>query len=119
MPGKPAGTPAPSPPSPAAPPSPGESGKHRAVHFRWACSKRFRVAITTFADNSRHASPRAAKICNDARASGKDHPHATRVLARARIRVIYRCWLDGVPCDPAAHGTAAALARQTTERIAA
>src|ERR1017187_3096789 len=96
-----------------------ESGKHRAVHFRWACSKRFRVAITTFADNSRHASPRAAKICNDARASGKDHPHATRVLARARIRVIYRCWLDGVPCDPAAHGTAAALARQTTERIAA
>lgn len=34
-----------------------ESGKHRAVHFRWACNKRFRLAITTFADNSRHASP--------------------------------------------------------------
>jgi transposase len=33
------------------------SGKHRAVHFRWACNKRFRVAVTTFADNSRHASP--------------------------------------------------------------
>ena len=29
-----------------------ESGKHRAVHFRWACNKRFRVAVTTFADNS-------------------------------------------------------------------
>jgi len=38
-----------------------ESGKHRAVHFRWACNKRFRVALTTFADNSRHASPWAAK----------------------------------------------------------
>jgi len=37
-----------------------ESGKHRAVHFRWACNKRFRQAITTFADNSRHASPWAA-----------------------------------------------------------
>jgi transposase len=96
-----------------------ESGKHRAVHFRWACSKRFRVAITTFADNSRHASPWAAKIYNDARASGKDHPHATRVLARAWIRVIYRCWLDGVPYDPAKHGAAAALASQTTERITA
>jgi transposase len=96
-----------------------ESGKHRAVHFRWACNKRFRVAITTFADNSRHASPWAAKIYNDARASGKDHPHATRILARAWIRVIYRCWLDGVPYDPAQHGAAAALSRQTTGQIAA
>jgi transposase len=96
-----------------------ESGKHRAVHFRWACNKRFRVAITTFADNSRHASPWAAKIYNDARASGKDHPHATRILARAWIRVIYRCWIDGVPYDPAIHGAAAALASQATEQIAA
>ena len=86
-----------------------ESGKHRAVHFRWACNKRFRAAITTFAGNSRHASPWAAKIYNDARASGKDHPHAIRILARAWIRVIYRCWLDGVPYDPAKHGAAATL----------
>ncbi len=96
-----------------------ESGKHRAVHFRWACNKRFRVAITTFADNSRHASPWAAQIYNDARASGKDHPHATRILARAWIRVIYRCWLDGVPYDPARHGAAAALAEQPAKQIAA
>ena len=96
-----------------------ESGKHRSVHFRWACNKRFRAAVTTFADNSRHASPWAAKIYNDARASGKDHPHATRILARAWIRVIYRCWIDGVPYDPAAHGAAAALARQSAQQIAA
>jgi transposase len=96
-----------------------QSGKHRGVHFRWACNKRFRAAITTFADNSRHASPWAAKIYNDARAAGKDHPHAVRILARAWIRVIYRCWLDGVPYDPARHGAAVALARQTTEQIAA
>ena len=96
-----------------------ESGKHRAVHFRWACNKRFRKAITTFADNSRHASPWAAKIYNDARASGKDHPHAVRVLARAWIRVIWPCWLDGVPYDPARHGAAAALAGQPAKQIAA
>ena len=96
-----------------------ESGKHRAVHFRWACNKRFRAAITTFADNSRHASPWAAKVYDDARASGKDHPHAIRVLSRAWIRVIWRCWLDGVPYDPATHGAAAALTRQTSEQIAA
>src|ERR1700748_447033 len=95
-----------------------ESGKHRSVSFRWACNKRFRKAMTTFADNSRHASPWAAKIYNDARASGKDHPHALRVLARAWIRVIWPCWLNGAPYDPARHGAAAALAGQPTKQIA-
>lgn len=85
------------------------SGKHRAVHFRWACNKRFRVAITTFADNSRHASPWAAKVYADARARGLDHPHAVRVLARAWIRIIWRCWTERVPYDPARHGNAVRL----------
>jgi transposase len=79
------------------------SGKHRAVHFRWACNKRFRRAITIYADNSRHASPWAAKIYNDARTAGKDHPHAIRILARAWTRVIWRCWHDGTPYDPTHH----------------
>ena len=59
------------------------SGKQRAVHFRWACNKRFRKALTTFADNSRHESPWAAHIYTQARARGHDHPHAIRILARA------------------------------------
>lgn len=96
-----------------------ESGKHRAVHFRWACNKRFRVALTTFADNSRHASPWAANIYNQARASGKDHPHAVRILARAWIRVIFRCWKDHKPYDPAKHGAATALTTQESEALAA
>ena len=96
-----------------------QSGKHRSVHFRWACNKRFRVAVTTFADNSRHASPWAAKIYDDARAAGKDHPHAVRILTRAWIRVIWRCWLDGIPYDPAKHGAATALAEQLAKQIAA
>lgn len=97
-----------------------ESGKHRAVHFRWACNKRFRVAITTFADNSRHASPWAAQVYADARARGHDHTHAIRVLARAWIRVIWRCWIDHTPYDPARHGNATRLAehRQTEHAIA-
>jgi transposase len=96
-----------------------QSGKHRDVHFRWACNKRFRVAVTTFADNSRHASPWAAKVYDDARARGKDHPHAIRILARAWIRVIWPCWLNGVPYDPAQHGAAAALAEHSGKQIAA
>jgi transposase len=96
-----------------------QSGKHRDVHFRWACNKRFRVAVTTFADNSRHASPWAAKVYSDARARGKDHPHAVRILARAWIRVIWPCWLNGVPYDPAQHGAAVALAEQSGKQIVA
>jgi transposase len=96
-----------------------ESGKHRAVHFRWACNKRFRRAITIYADNSRHASPWAAAIYDNARAAGKDHPHAVRILARAWIRVIWRCWTDGIPYDPARHGAAAALTQQTAGQSAA
>src|SRR6516165_11917725 len=90
-----------------------QSGKHRGVEFRWACNKRFRRAVTTFADNSRHASPWAAQIYAEARAAGKDHPHATRILARAWIRVIWPCWVNRVPYDPARHRAAAALAGQT------
>ena len=83
-----------------------ESGKHRAVSFRWACNKRFRQAMTIYADNSRHASPWAAQVYANARAAGKDHPHAVRILARAWTRVIYRCWQDHIPYNPEAHGAA-------------
>jgi len=81
-----------------------KSGKHEAVHFRWACNKRFRVAVCTFADNSRHASPWAAAVYQRAIDRGCDHPHAIRILARAWIRVIWRCWIDRTPYEPARHG---------------
>ena len=96
-----------------------ESGKHRAVHFRWACNKRFRTAVTTFADNSRHASPWAAQVYQRARDRGHDHPHATRVLARAWIRVIWPSWIIGIPYDPDKHGAAVALAQHAAKELAA
>ncbi|TCP38637.1 transposase [Tamaricihabitans halophyticus] len=88
------------------------SGKQRGVSFRWACNKRLRVAITTFAANSRFASPWAADIYDRARASGKDHPHATRILARAWVRVMWRCWQNNTTYDPAQHGGAQHLVQQ-------
>lgn len=84
-----------------------KSGKHQAVHFRWACNKRFRNAMCTFADNSRRASPWAQSIYQAALDRGHDHPHAVRVLTRAWIRVIYRCWTERTPYDPARHGAIA------------
>ena len=85
------------------------SGKHLAVGFRWACNTRFRNAMATFADNSRHASPWAAAIYEAALDRGADHPHAIRILARAWIRVIYRCWVDHVAYDQSRHGAAKRL----------
>lgn len=82
------------------------SGKHHGVAFRWACNKRLRQALTTFADNSRHASTWAAAVYARARGRGCDHPHAIRILARAWVRVLWRCWQDRRPYDVTHHRAA-------------
>jgi transposase len=84
-------------------PSTRQSGKHKAVTFRWDVSKQLRGAVCDFADGSRHASPWAAKIYNDAIARGKDHPHAVRILARSWLYVIWECWHNGDAYHPARH----------------
>lgn len=86
------------------------SGKSRGVVFRWACNKHLRSAITTFADNSRRASAWAANIYRQARERGCKHPHATRILARAWVRILWRAWQDHTLYDPARHTAAAKLA---------
>ena len=83
-----------------------QSGKSKAVTFRWACNHRLRAALTCLADNSRHASAWAAGVYTQARARGCDHPHAIRILARAWVRVLWRAWMDRKPYDPAQHRSA-------------
>jgi len=85
------------------------SGKRRVVKFRWACDKKLRAALLDFADDSRHASPWAAKIYAEAIQRTRHHPHAVRILARAWIRVIWRIWQDGVAYDPTKHRGAVRL----------
>jgi transposase len=84
-------------------PSTRQSGRHHVVTFRWACDKKLRAAVMDFAGDSRRASPWAAAIYDRHRAAGKTHPHAVRILARAWMRVIWRCWQDGVAYDPTLH----------------
>jgi transposase len=85
------------------------SGKSRGVVFRWACNKNLRLALTCFADNSRHACAWATAIYQKARQRGCKHAHAVRILARAWVRVLWRAWQDGKPCDPARHAGAARI----------
>jgi len=83
-----------------------QSGKSKAVAFRWACNHRLRAALTCLADNSRHASAWAAAVYERARARGCDHPHAVRILARAWLRVIWRAWKERQPYDVQRHAGA-------------
>jgi transposase len=87
-----------------------QSGKHRGVVFRWAGNKRLRHALACWADNSRRASPWATTVYAAARARGCDHPHAIRILARAWIRVLWRCWQDRIRYDLERHTAAKRLA---------
>ncbi len=81
-----------------------ESGKRKVAGFRWACDKRLRDAVSCLADSTRHTNPWARSVYLDARGRGLEHPHAIRVLGRAWLRVLWRCWQDGVAYDPTKHG---------------
>jgi transposase len=85
------------------------SGKTSGVYFRWAANTRARKAITAFAHNARMQSPWAGQLYTNARARGKRNPHATRIVARAWLRVIWACWQNATPYDPAIHQAAQRL----------
>jgi transposase len=84
-------------------PSTRQSGKVKAVTFRWGCNKQLRDALCDFAGDSRHANPWAADLYDRAIARGHDHPHAVRILGRAWAHVIWRCWQDNLSYDPSQH----------------
>lgn len=79
------------------------SGKSRTVTFRYTANRPARVAITSFADNSRHSSAWAGDCYRRARARGARHPHAVRILARGWVRVLWTCWTTDTPYDPSRH----------------
>jgi transposase len=99
-------------------PSTRQSGKTKAVTFRWGADKELRDALCDFAGDSRHANPWAADLYARARARGHDHPHAVRILARAWVNIIWRCWQDGVPYDPASHGALQTLLKEDQKAAA-
>jgi transposase len=80
-----------------------ESGKRKAASFRRGCNKRLRCSFGTLADSTRHWHPWAVDRYAAARRAGQDHPRAIRTLGRAWCRVVWQCWRDRVPYDPARH----------------
>ncbi len=94
-----------------------QSGKMKAVTFRWGANTELRDAVCDFAGDSRYDNPWAADLYARAIARGHDHPHAVRILGRAWVHIIWRCWHDNVPYDPTKHRALQALLA-TTEQAA-
>jgi transposase len=96
-------------------PSTRQSGKIKAVTFRWSADHQLRDALCDFAGDSRHANPWAADLYQRARDRGHDHPHAVRILARAWVDIIWRCWQDGAAYNPDHHNALQRILNNTRE----
>ena len=99
-------------------PSTRQSGKTKAVTFRWSADSQLRDALCDFAGDSRHANPWTADLYKQARARGHDHPHAVRILGRAWANIIWRCWQDGIAYDPDRHNALQRTLHQHTAKAA-
>jgi transposase len=99
-------------------PSTRESGRTRVVAFRWAVDKQLRDAVCDFAGDSRRANPWAAALYQRARNRGHDHPHAVRILARAWLDIIWKCWTTNTPYNPDRHTALQQLIKQDQPRAA-
>ncbi|WP_226366916.1 IS110 family transposase [Pseudonocardia sp. ICBG162] len=95
-------------------PSTRASGRSHYVAFRRGCNYRLRQALVDFADGSRAGHPWAQNTYARARARGHNHAHAIRILARAWLRIIWRCWTENTPYDPDRHAAAVTARDQRT-----
>jgi transposase len=84
-------------------PSTRQSGNTRIIAFRWAVDKQLRDAVCNFAGDSRLSNPWAADLYQQARTRGKNHNHAVRILARAWLSVIWKCWTTNTAYQPTEH----------------
>jgi transposase len=84
------------------------SGRSKSVRFRYAANGRLREAAMWWAFNSVKVSPWAGAAFRAARDQhGQRYHRALRGLAARWMRVLRRCWTDGVAYDPAKHLSAA------------
>lgn len=79
------------------------SGKHISVSFRWAVNRQLRDAVCDFMRRLPPCQSLGRGHLRQRPRPRQDHPHAVRILARAWLYVIWRCWQDGTAYDPAKH----------------
>ena len=77
------------------------SGKQKWVHWRWACPKFLRQTFHEWAWMSTRKSIWARVFYQQQRERNKSHHAAVRALSFKWLRIVFRCWKDGVPYDEA------------------
>ena len=82
------------------------SGKQKWVHWRWACPKFLRQTFHEWAWFSTRKSAWAKSFYDRQRERKKSHHAAIRALAFKWIRILFRCWKDGVPYDATRYAAA-------------
>lgn len=75
------------------------SGKMKWTHFRRACPKFLRQSFQEWAGHSMMKSAWARAYYQQRRKQGQGHHAAVRALAFKWIRIVFRCWKDGVAYD--------------------
>jgi transposase len=75
------------------------SGKKKWVHCRIACPKFLRQSFHEWAGHSIAHSLWAHSCYQQLRSRGKGHHAAVRALAFKWIRILFRCWKEGVAYD--------------------
>lgn len=81
------------------------SGRTRQVRFRYAANRRMRHAIDWWAYTAAREDPWTAAIYQEARDRGQGKYRALRGIGSRWTRVLWRCWQDRAPYDPAIHAT--------------
>jgi transposase len=78
-----------------------QSGGSRRVSFRYAANHHLRATWQQWMLTAIRISPWTRAAYDAARARGQSHSRAVRSVAARWCRILWRCWHDGVPYDPA------------------
>lgn len=78
-----------------------QSGSSRRVGFRYAANHHLRAAWGQWMLTAIRISPWTREAYDAARARGQSHNRAIRSVGARWARILWRCWLDRTPYDPA------------------
>jgi hypothetical protein len=80
-----------------------QSGKMRAVCFRFGCNRFYRTLAQQMALSALRASAWAKQYYRGKRAEGKRHQHALRCLANLLMKIAFAIWRDRTTYDENRH----------------
>jgi transposase len=94
-----------------------QSGKYRAIGFRFGCHQGYRTVLTRWAFSSLRRCPWAKRYYERKRKEGKGHYHALRCLANVLLKIAFTIWRDQTDYDENVYLAQVARHRMNNEPI--